>query len=102
MTSHHPSRSTVNGLAVVAIAAAFMAAAPLGAASAAAVGVGPGAGAAAAAPSSPSASNGSGYEPSETDCVNVAQAPGRYAPDDLAACGITAPIGGYGFYQPRG
>jgi hypothetical protein len=55
---------------------------------------------AAAGPSS--AANGSAYNPSETDCVNVAQQPGRHAPDDLSACGITAPIGGYGYCQPRG
>jgi hypothetical protein len=104
MTSHRPLRSTVDGLAIVAIAAAFMAAGPIGAASAAGLGgggsgVGAGVGAAAA---SGQASNGSGYEPSETDCVTIAQQPGRYTPDDLAACGIIAPMGGYGYYQPRG
>jgi hypothetical protein len=104
MTLHRQSRSTDYGLATVALAASLMIAAPLGAASAAAVGgagVGDGVGASAAAGPS-SAANGSGYNPSETDCVNAAQQPGRYAPDDLSACGITAPIGGYGYYQPRG
>jgi hypothetical protein len=103
MTSHRPLRSTVDGLAAVAIAAAFMAGAPIGAAAAAGVGgggsAGDGVGAAAA---SGQASNGSGYEPSETDCVNVAQQPGRYAPDDLSACGLTPPMGGYGDYPRHG
>ncbi len=82
MTSHRPLRSTVDGLAAVAIAAAFMAAAPIGAAAAA--GGGGGSAGVGAAAASGQASNGSGYEPSETDCVNVAQQPGRYAPDELA------------------
>jgi len=94
-------RSTVDGLAAVAIAAAFMAGAPIGAAAAAGVGGGGSAGVGAAAASG-QASNGSGYEPSETDCVNVAQQPGRYAPDDLSACGLTPPMGGYGDYPRHG
>jgi hypothetical protein len=103
MTSHRPLRSTVDGLAAVAIAAAFMAGAPIGAAAAAGVGGGGSAGVGAgAAAASGQASNGSGYEPSETDCVTIAQQPGRYTPDDLAACGVIAPMGGYGYYQPRG
>jgi len=85
----------------VAIAAAFMAGAPIGAAAAAGVGGGGSAGVGAAAASG-QASNGSGYEPSETDCVNVAQQPGRYAPDDLSACGLTPPMGGYGDYPRHG
>jgi hypothetical protein len=101
MTSHRPLRSTVDGLAAVAIAAAFMAGAPIGAAAAAGVGGGGSAGGGAAAASG-QASNGSGYEPSETDCVNVAQQPGRYAPDDLSACGLTPPMGGYGDYPRHG
>jgi len=101
MTSHRPLRSTVDGLAAVAIAAAFMAGAPIGAAAAAGVGGGGSAGVGAAAASG-QASNGSGYEPSETDCVNVAQQPGRYAPDDLSACGLTPPMGGYGDYPRHG
>jgi hypothetical protein len=104
MTLLRQSRSTDYGLATVALAASLMIAAPIGAASAAGVGgagVGAGAGASAAAGQA-SASNGSGYNPSETDCVTIAQQPGRYAPDELASCGITAPIGGYGYYQPRG
>jgi len=76
MTSHRPLRSTVDGLAAVAIAAAFMAGAPIGAAAAAGVGGGGSAGVGAAAASG-QASNGSGYEPSETDCVTIAEQPGR-------------------------
>jgi hypothetical protein len=105
MTLHRQSRSTDYGLASVALAAALMIAAPIGAASAAGVGgagVGNGAGAASASAGQASAANGSGYNPSETDCVTIAQQPGRYAPDELSACGLTAPIGGYGYYQPRG
>jgi len=109
MTLHRQSRSTDYGLAAVAIAASLMIAAPIGAASAASVGgAGAGAGAGAgggvgsASSGQPSASNGSGYNPSETDCVTIAQQPGRSDPDQLAACGVTAPIGGYGYYQPRG
>ena len=60
----------------MAIAAAFMAGAPIGAAAAA--GGGGGSAGVGAAAASGQASNGSGYEPSETDCVNVAQQPGRY------------------------
>ena len=86
MTLLRQSRSTDYGLATVALAASLMIAAPIGAASA----------------GQASASNGSGYNPSETDCVTIAQQPGRYAPDELASCGITAPIGGFGYYQPRG
>lgn len=101
MTSHRPLRSTVDGLAAVAIAAAFMAGAPIGAAAAA--GGGGGSAGVGAAAASGQASNGSGYEPSETDCVNVAQQPGRYAPDDLSACGLTPPpMGGYGDYPRHG
>jgi len=101
MNLHRPSRSSVDDLTIVAIAAAFMAAAPIAAASAAGVGGGAGAGVGAAAATG-QASNGSGYEPSETDCVTIAQQPGRYAPDDLAACGLIPPIGGYGYYPSRG
>ena len=74
MTLDRPSPAPLDGLAVVAIAAAFMAAPPTGAASAAGVGNSPGGGAAA---SSGQAANGSGYEPSETDCVTIAEQPGR-------------------------
>ena len=104
MTLHRPLRASFDGLTAVAIAAAFMAAAPTGAASAAGfsgAGVGNGAAASSAA-SSGQASNGSGYEPSETDCVTIAQQPGRSDPDQLAACGVIAPVGGNGYYQPRG
>ena len=52
--------------------------------------------------SSGQAANGSGYEPSETDRVNVAQQPGRYAPDELSVCGVNAPMGGYRYDEPRG
>ncbi len=97
MTSHRQMRSTVDGLAAVAIAAAFMAAAPISAASAAPVGGGVG-----GAGESGQASNGSGYEPSETDCVNIAQQPGRYRPSELARCGVIAPMGGYGYYPTEG
>jgi len=93
MTSHRPLRATVDGLAVVAIAAAFMAAAPIGPAFATGVG-------AAAAGDSGQGSNGSGYNPSETDCVNIMQQPGRYGPDELARCGVIAPMGGYGYAAP--
>lgn len=101
MTLHRHSRSTFDGLAVVAIAGAFLAAAPIGAASAAGVGVGPAGASASASSGQGSNSNGSGYVASETDCVTVAQQPARYAPDELAACGIVAPMGGYG-YDPTG
>jgi hypothetical protein len=89
MTSHRQLRSTVDGLAAVAIGAALMAAAPIGAASAAGDGSDSG--------ESGQAANGGGYEPSETDCVNVARQPGRYAPDDLAACRVTPQS--QGFYR---
>jgi len=110
MTLHRQLRSTDYGLAAVAIAASLMIAAPIGAASAAGVGgagvggagAGAGGGVGSASSGQPSASNGSGYNPSETDCVTIAQQPGRSDPDQLAACGVTAPIGGYGYYQPRG
>ena len=103
MTLHRQSRSTDYGLAAVAIAASLMIAAPIGAASAAGVGgAGNGGGVGSASSGQASASNGSGYNPSETDCVTIAQQPGRSDPDQLAACGVTAPIGGYGDYQPRG
>jgi hypothetical protein len=64
MTSHRPSRSTLDGLPIVTIGAALMAAAPSVGRS--------------------QASNGGGYEPTETDCANVSAAPGRYSPDRLA------------------
>jgi hypothetical protein len=103
MTLHRPSRSTVDDFTIVAIAAAFMAAAPIAAASAAGFGGGAGAGAGVGASAATGqASNGSGYEPSETDCVTIAQQPGRYTPDDLAACGVIPSMGGYGYYPSRG
>jgi len=103
MTLHRQSRSTDYGLAAVAIAASLMIAAPIGAASAAGVGgAGNGGGVGSASSGQASASGGSGYNPSETDCVTIAQQPGRYDPEQLAACGVTTPIGGYGYYQPRG
>jgi len=101
MTSHRPWRSTEYGLAGVALAAVLMAAAPAGAASGAGVGAASGTSAGVGVASG-QGSNGSGYNPSETDCVNVAQQPGRYAPDDLASCGIGAPMGGNGNYPGRG
>jgi hypothetical protein len=101
MTSHRPLRSTVDGLAAVAIGAALMAAGPIGAASAAGGrgGVGHGVGVG-AGPSGESgqAANGSGHEPSETDCSTIVQQPGRYAPEDASACGVTPPMEGYGYY----
>ena len=95
MMSHRLSPSNASGLIGLTIAATLMASAPIGAAFAAGAGAGPGVGAAAA--SAGQASNGSGYEPSETDCVTIAQQPGRYAPDDLAACGVAGPAWGYGY-----
>jgi len=90
MTAHRSLRSTDRRLAAIAVAAALMAAAPIGEAWA-----GP---------------DGSGYEPSQTDCVNIAQQPARYRPDELARCGLVAPTdgysydptGGYGYYPSRG
>ncbi len=59
MTSHRPLRSTVDGLAACAVGRRVDGGAPIGAASA----------------RGSSRPNGSGYEPSETDCVNIAQRP---------------------------
>lgn len=109
MTSLRESHSHAGAVIGLTIAAALMASAPIGAAyaagpgaaGAASGGAGVGNGVGGNAGEGQAASNGSGYEPSETDCVTVAQAPGRYAPDDLAACGITAPVYGYGYYRGR-
>ena len=113
MTSHRPLRSTVDGLAAVAIGAALMAAATdrrrLGGRRPRRrwYGVGVGAG---ASGESGQAANGSGYEPSETDCSTIVQQPGRYAPEDarLAASPLRwsgygyYPTESYGSYPPRG
>ncbi len=60
MTSHHPSRMSLDGLHAVAVGAALMAAAPIGVASAAGGGD---------SGESGQAANGGGYEPSVTGCA---------------------------------
>jgi hypothetical protein len=60
MTSHRPSRMSLDGLFAVSVGAALMATAPIGAASAAGVGGDSAVGSTGAGPSQ--AANGGGYE----------------------------------------